>query len=330
MNNNNKQSINNYVYNRRRNREPEPVRNENDFDFTNQNNDTRQNSSSSMYNSYVSENNYNSYTSGYQTNSYNNYSQPPQNNYNNNFNNYSQPLQNNYNGNFNNYNQPQNNQSVWQTDFGEVNRNRNRPINRREDYRAITGHDVTEIPLRDKMPLSTVIALTSFMITFVLMILLGILSSIFHWSGDGLMIVMLVSFFIGFFGMAFSTVFGSNIDRHQNLKVCKTLVKGRLVGYEERRRSHKGHRYYVYAPKYEIFVNNRYEIRTVSIFERGHRNWGNEINLLVNPDGYEAIPATKADFPKRSAGEWIGALIVGIFIIVFFLGPLILSLMNSR
>ena len=300
MNNNNKQSINNYVYNRRRNREPEPVRNENDFDFTNQNNDTRQNSSSSMYNSYVSENNYNSYTSGYQTNSYNNYSQP------------------------------QNNQSVWQTDFGEVNRNRNRPINRREDYRAITGHDVTEIPLRDKMPLSTVIALTSFMITFVLMILLGILSSIFHWSGDGLMIVMLVSFFIGFFGMAFSTAFGSNIDRHQNLKVCKTLVKGRLVGYEERRRSHKGHRYYVYAPKYEIFVNNRYEIRTVSIFERGHRNWGNEINLLVNPDGYEAIPATKADFPKRSAGEWIGALIVGIFIIVFFLGPLILSLMNSR
>ena len=35
-------------------------------------------------------------------------------------------------------------------------------------------------------------------------------------------------------------------------------------------------------------------------------------------------------FYKFSVTEWIGALIVGIFIIVFFLGPLILSLMNSR
>lgn len=319
--------MSNYVYNKRRNRESEPVRNENNFDFTNQNNDNRQNSSTSMYNSYVSENDYNSYTSGYQTN---NYSQPSQNNYSNNFNNYSQPPQNDYNNNFNSYNQPpQNHRSVWQTDF--ENRNRNRPINRQNDYRTVTGHDATEIPLRQKTPLSTIIAVSSFMVTFVTWIVLAIISSAFHWNGDGLMIIAVVSFFIGFLGIAFSMIFGSKLERHRSMRVCKTQVKGRLVGFEQQRRSgKKGHRYYVYAPKYEMFVNNRYEIRTINMFDRIQREWGDEINLLVNPDGYEAIPATKADFPKLDTGELIGSIAVAIFIIVFFLGPLILSLMNSR
>ncbi len=325
-NNHNRQSVNNYVYNRRRNREPEPVRNENDFDFTNQNDDTRQSNSTSMYNSYVSENDYNSYTSGYQTN---NYSQPSQNNYNSNFN-HSQPPQNNYNNNFSHSQSMQRNGlPVWQTDL--ENPNRNRPINRQDSYRAVTGHDVREIPLRQKTPLSTIIAVSSFMVTFVTWIVLAIISSVFHWNGDGLMIIAIVSFFIGFLGIAFSMIFGSKLERHRSMKVCKTQVKGRLVGFEQQRRSgKKGHRYYVYAPKYEMFVNNRYEIRTINMFDRIQREWGDEINLLVNPDGYEAIPATKADFPKLDIGELIGSIAVAIFIIVFFLGPLILSLMNSR
>ena len=107
------------------------------------------------------------------------------------------------------------------------------------------------------------------------------------------------------------------------MKKCKTQVRGRLVGYDKRRRSHKHHHYTVYAPKYEIFVNNHYEIRTVDNFEKG-KTWGEEINLLVNPEGYEAVPATKDDYPKRSAGEWIGALILAIFIIIVFGYPILM------
>ena len=137
------------------------------------------------------------------------------------------------------------------------------------------------------------------------------------------MIVMMSIFFLGFFSIFFSMAFGSQIDRRHNLKVCKTQVRGRLVGYDKRRRSHKHHHYTVYAPKYEIFVNNHYEIRTVDDFEKG-KTWGKEINLLVNPEGYEAVPATKDDYPKRSAGEWIGALILAIFIIAVFGYPILM------
>ena len=46
--------------------------------------------------------------------------------------------------------------------------------------------------------------------------------------------------------------------------------------------------------------------------------------MLVNPEGYEAVPATKDDYPKRSAGEWIGALILAIFIIAVFGYPILM------
>ena len=318
-NNNNRQSINNYVYDRRRNTHSEPAHDESDFDFTERNDESRNNSSSSMYNSYVSENDYNSYTTGYSSsNSYQNgntfNNQPPQQNNFNNFNSYNQPLrQNNFN----------NSQSVWQTDFGNLNNNYNQPVQQNYNNNTPAGHNAIEVRLPHKTSLSTAITLISFGGLFILMIGIAILSAVSGWQGDSLMIVMMSIFFLGFFSIFFSMAFGSQIDRRQNLKKCKTQVRGRLVGYDKRRRSHKHHHYTVYAPKYEIFVNNHYEIRTVDNFEKG-KTWGEEINLLVNPDGYEAIPATKDDFPKRSAGEWIGALILAIFIIIVFGYPILM------
>ena len=318
-NNNNRQSINNYVYDRRRNTHSEPAHDESDFDFTERNDESRNNSSSSMYNSYVSENDYNSYTTGYSSsNSYQNgntfNNQPPQQNNFNNFNSYNQPLrQNNFN----------NSQSVWQTDFGNLNNNYNQPVQQNYNNNTPAGHNAIEVRLPNKTSLSTAITLISFGGLFILMIGIAILSAVSGWQGDSLMIVMMSIFFLGFFSIFFSMAFGSQIDRRQNLKKCKTQVRGRLVGYDKRRRSHKHHHYTVYAPKYEIFVNNHYEIRTVDNFEKG-KTWGEEINLLVNPDGYEAIRATKDDFPKRSAGEWIGALILAIFIIIVFGYPILM------
>ena len=297
MENNNRQSINNYVYNRRRNREPEPVQNENDFDFTNRNNDSSQNTSSSMYNSYVSESDYNSYTSGYQqNNSYSGYHQPNQFN-----NNYSQPNQFN-----NNYNQPQQNVVPTYNDY-------NAPMP--QGY--FGRHDAIEIPLKYKMKLSTIIILVSFAVVFIFMIGMALLNSVFNINADVMMIIVTVVFFMGFIGMAVGMVAGSAIDRKQFQKVCTVSVQGSLVGYEKRRRSHKGHHYSVYAPKYEIFINNRYEVRTVDDFRRG-KDWGNRINLLANPDGYEIIPATRADFPRNqiSIAEIIALIIIILIITI--------------
>ena len=296
---NNRQSVSNYVYNKRRNNNSEPVHNESDFDFTQRNDESRNNSSSSMYNSYVSENDYNSYTTGYSSsNSYQNgntfNNQPPQQNNFNNFNNYSQPPQQNNFNNFNSYNQPlrqnnfNNSQSVWQTDFGNLNNNYNQPVQQNYNNNTPAGHNAIEARLPNKTSLSTAITLISFGGLFILMIGIAIFSAVSGWQGDSLMIVMMSIFFLGFFSIFFSMAFGSQIDRRQNLKKCKTQVRGRLVGYDKRRRSHKHHHYTVYAPKYEIFVNNHYEIRTVDNFEKG-KTWGEEINLLVNPEGYEAI-----------------------------------------
>ena len=296
---NNRQSVSNYVYNKRRNNNSEPVHN--DFDFTQRNDESRNNSSSSMYNSYVSENDYNSYTTGYSSsnsyqngNTFNNYNQPSQQNNFNNFNNYSQPQQqnnfsdfNNYNqppqqnnfNNFNSYNQPvrqnnfNNNQSVWQTDFGNLNNNYNQLVQQNYNNNAPAGHNAIEVRLPNKTSLSTAITLISFGGLFILMIGIAIFSAVSGWQGDSLMIVMMSIFFLGFFSIFFSMAFGSQIDRRHNLKVCKTQVRGRLVGYDKRRRSHKHHHYTVYAPKYEIFVNNHYEIRTVDDFEKG-KTWG--------------------------------------------------------
>ena len=337
-----RQSVSNYVYNKRRNTNSEPVHNANDFDFTSNNTQNQNNSSPSMYNSYVSENDYNSYTSGYQSvntyqnsntfnsqpqqnsyNNFNNYSQPPQNNYNN-FNNYNQPPQNNFN-NFNNYSQPiqqnhfNNNQSVWQTDFGSLNNRRNQPVQQNQNY----SNNAIEVPLPNKMSLSSKILLIAFAVMFLSMLVLAILSSAIGWNGDSLTMLIVGIFVTGFITIAGSAMLGSWIDRRHDLRVCNTQVKGRLVGYERRRRSGKHRRYSVYAPKYEVYVNNRYEIRTVNDFERG-QTWGNEINLLVNPSGYEAVPATRDDYPKRSAGEWISALVLAVFIILIFGYPLLM------
>ena len=296
-----RQSVSNYVYNKRRNTNSEPVHNANEFDFTSNNTQNQNNSSPSMYNSYVSENDYNSYTSGYQSvNTYQNSntfnSQPQQNSYNN-FNNYSQPPQNNYN-NFNNYNQPP------QNNFNNFN-NYSQPIQQ--------NHFNNNQSVPNKMSLSSKILLIAFAVMFLSMLVLAILSSAIGWNGDSLTMLIVGIFVTGFITIAGSAMLGSWIDRRHDLRVCNTQVKGRLVGYERRRRSGKHRRYSVYAPKYEVYVNNRYEIRTVNDFERG-QTWGNEINLLVNPSGYEAVPATRDDYPKRSAGEWISALVLAVFI----------------
>ena len=271
-----RQSINNYVYNRRRNRETEQVRHENDFNFSNESSIENHNTSSSMYNSYVSENDYNSYTS-----------------------NYNQPSQVPYNR----YDQPQN--------FAPTYKNNNATMLNGN----FGGHNAVEIPLRDRTKLSMIIVLISFILIFVVTMVIGFLGTALNWDGNVLMVVMVTVFFIGFIGGGVGMVGSSAIDRKQLRKVCTTPVQGTLVGYDKHRRVHKRHHYNVYAPKYEIFINNRYEIRTIDDFRKS-KGWDDRINLLANAGGFEIIPATRADLPKFHIG--ISEIISAIIIIAIF------------
>jgi len=80
------------------------------------------------------------------------------------------------------------------------------------------------------------------------------------------------------------------IDRHFLKKVCTVRTEGILEGYETRIRSSRSGTYNIYAPKYKMFINGHYEIRTLDDFTR-NLDFCVKMDLLVNPDGYEIMPA---------------------------------------
>ena len=313
--NNNTQSVNNFVYRKNRdNNSPQTQpRQNNSFDFTDrntqpQNTDNSYNNNytaSNNYNSYVSENDYNSYTSGYQpTNSYNNY--------NNNFNN-----QNSYNNNFNdsfyngnNYNN--NYQPYQQNNYPNYGNNIYQDYNTPVNYQN-NNEPPVEVPIPRRLKLSSVIVLISFFAPFLLMTFAGSLAAVFPFLGDIILILFSGIFIIPLIGM----IVGFRMERKHLQTVCTVPVTGHLVGYAKQRRSHKHHHYTVYAPKYEIFINNRREIRTIDDFTRGQHGTATA-NLLANPNGYEIIPAER-NFGQSRTGEIIGTIILVIIIVCFIL-----------
>lgn len=303
--NNNTQSVNNFVYRKNRdNNSPQTQpRQNNSFDFTDrntqpQNTDNSYNNNytaSNNYNSYVSENDYNSYTSGYQpTNSYNNYN----NNFNDSFYN-----GNNYNNNYQPYQQnnyPNYGNNIYQ-DY-------NTPVNYQNN-----NEPPVEVPIPRRLKLSSVIVLISFFAPFLLMTFAGSLAAVFPFLGDIILILFSGRFIILLIGM----IVGFRMERKHLQTVCTFPVTGHLVGYAKQRRSHKHHHYTVYAPKYEIFINNRREIRTIDDFTRGQHGTATA-NLLANPNGYEIIPAER-NFGQSRTGEIIGTIILVIIIVCFIL-----------
>ena len=156
---------------------------------------------------------------------------------------------------------------------------------------SLSKHDAIEIPFPKDATLSNIITIMSILVTFVLVIALCILAAVFDWKDESMVTVAVLIFLAGIFTAVLSMIFGSRIDRKQNLKVCKIHVRGRLVGYEKSKGYRKNHSSVtLYAPKYEIFINNRYEIRTLDDF-RANKDFAEEIDLLANPDGYEIITA---------------------------------------
>ena len=290
-NNNNRQSINNYSYSRRRNREP--AQNGNNSDSTQRNNSNsiqrnnsnpHANSSSSMYNSYVSENNYNSYTSSYQSlqNNFNNYNQPPQNSFNsynqppqNNFNNYNQPSQ----SSFNNYNQPM--QNIMPTYQGY-------------DSQNSWAGGAVEVPIDRSAENSGMMILWFFGIPFVLGLVFAGIWKIFNVTGI-VVFLMGLCFALSLFGLLIGAVASAVMEDARKRRVCTVAVTGQLAGYDSKRTRYRRSNnttvsYTVYAPKYKIFINNRYKIRTLDCYTR-NQNFAQQMFLLANPNGHEIIKA---------------------------------------
>ena len=297
----NTQSVNNFVYRKNRNNDTQqpiqPTQN-NTYDFTDRNTQPQNNNytSSNNYNSYVSDNDYNSYTSNYQpTNSYNNNLNTNQNDYtNNSFYNGN----NNYNNNPQTYQQniyPNNNMMDTYQDY-------NTPVN----YLDVNSYPV-EVPLPNKMKLSVIIILASFFVPFIF----GFLAVALPFLQN----IVTIPFGLSFFSTFGAIIAAPFIDRYELKKVCTVPVTGQLVGYEQRR-THSKYRYYnIYAPKYKIFINNRYEIRTLDDFTRSS-NRPASINLLANPNGYEIMPADGS--LSQSGKGSITVVVIMLVIIAFF------------
>lgn len=102
-------------------------------------------------------------------------------------------------------------------------------------------------------------------------------------------------------------------------KVCTMPVRGKFYGYAHRQKGLKGRgTHTVYAPQYTILINNRYEIRTVDRFAPyQYPEDQQELDWLVNPDGYELMPAHR-HFRKPVAKEILPAIILLIFIGIIF------------
>jgi len=98
-------------------------------------------------------------------------------------------------------------------------------------------------------------------------------------------------------------------------EICTARVKGCLEGYEYR---HKNER--VFAPKYKIFLNGRYEIRTVDDFSFSERR-PLETDFLVNPNGYEMIFADNS-YSQISAVCIIGGMVIGIMLFLSLAYPI--------
>ena len=319
--NNNTQSVNNFVYRKNKNNNTEqvqtPPQQNNSYDFTDRNTQSQNNNnynnnytSSNNYNSYVSENNYNSYTSSYQpTNNYNNTFNNP-NTYSNNFN----ANQNDYNNSFyngnNNYNtNPQTyQQNIYPNNNIVTYQNYNTPVNYQND-----NSQPIEIPIPQGLDRRSIIILISFLAPFALTTLSGILAYLFPFLAHIVSFLFPLAFISPFVGI----IAGSVMEAKRLKSVCTVPVTGHLVGYAKQRRSHKHHHYTVYAPKYEIFINNRREIRTINDFTRGQYGAATA-NLLANPGGYEIIYAER-NFGQSRSGEIIGTIILVIIITCFIL-----------
>ena len=120
---------------------------------------------------------------------------------------------------------------------------------------------------------------------------------------------------IAFLLVAIAVISAPFIDRYMLKKVCTVATTGSLVEYASRERYGKFGSYTVYAPKYKIFINGHYEIRTLDDFSQTS-DFAASMELLANPNGYEIMPA---DGKLSHSGKTSIIVMICIIILVLFI-----------
>lgn len=115
--------------------------------------------------------------------------------------------------------------------------------------------------------------------------------------------LMGLCFALSVFGLLTGAVVSALMEDARKRRVCTVAVTGQLAGYDSKRTSYRRNNgtrvhYTVYAPKYKIFINNRYEIRTLDHYTR-NQNFAQQMYLLANPDGYEIIQGGNGGQPMQ-------------------------------
>lgn len=170
-----------------------------------------------------------------------------------------------------------------------------------------------EIPLPKKIKLSDIILIAAFAVIFLI--------GIFFRLDESLPSVFGLTAFILVTAAVISAPF---IDRYMLKKVCTVPTTGSLIEYESRERYGRFGSYTVYAPKYKIFINGHYEIRTFDDFSQTS-NFAMSMELLANPNGYEIMPA---DGKISNSGKTsIIAMILIIILVLFIMFPTFLKLL---
>ena len=158
------------------------------------------------------------------------------------------------------------------------------------------GHYAIDIPLPEKAKkkyesIKDIFFAVPFLLTMGVM---GILITL-HLN-DMITGVIIMMFILMPAGGAAGEPMSEMFKRRYLEKVCTESVTGDLVGYaiwRKKVKKRRGSGYSMfYAPKYEIFINGRYEIRTIHAFSREQKS-PVRVKLLANADGYEIMFADK-------------------------------------
>lgn len=141
-----------------------------------------------------------------------------------------------------------------------------------------------------------------FGIPFVLGLVFAAIWKIFNVTGV-VVFLMGLCFALSVFGLLTGAVVSALMEDARKRRVCTVAVTGQLAGYDSKRTSYRRNNgtrvhYTVYAPKYKIFINNRYEIRTLDHYTR-NQNFAQQMYLLANPDGYEIIQGGNGGQPMQ-------------------------------
>ena len=176
-------------------------------------------------------------------------------------------------------------------------------------------HNAIEVPIpRRRTPFWRMLAFIIVLFGLILAAMAAVKSPyVFEKYGNNIKLAFIALFlFEPVIGIIYPFVETARLKR-----VCTERAGGTLVGYaseyvrDYNDETQSDRSYYKYAPKYEIYINGHFEIRTLNDFTRS-KSSPRTIALLANPNGYEIIPtAGKMSYSnKQSVKSGITLLII--------------------